>query len=108
MPGGSNRSKIEEYVQLYSFKEFCKDHPEYKQIGFLGLLSRANATLLFTYKAGKEDYLPIYKYANEIVAKNPLPEPEVPIPVRGAKLRGRPRTRRGCWAKRSKIEESPI
>merc|ERR1712055_157748 len=50
MPGGSNRSKIEEYVQLYSFKEFCKDHLEYKQIGFLGLLSRANATLLFTDK----------------------------------------------------------
>ena len=29
MPGGSSRSKIEEYVQLFSFKEFCKTHPQY-------------------------------------------------------------------------------
>ena len=113
MPGGSSRSKIEEYVQLFSFKEFCKTHPQYKQIGFLGLLSRANSTFNFVDNAGNGDHLSIYNIANEIVAANPLPEPEPSIANvtgRSPKKRGRPRTRKGRarWAKRSKIEEAPI
>lgn len=70
MPGGSCRSKIEEYFQLFSFKEFCKTHPQYKQIGFLGFLSRANSTFNFTDNAGHGDNLPTYNIANGIVAVN--------------------------------------
>ena len=42
IPAGARRRDIEEYVQLYNFKQWAKNHKDIEQIGLLGLMGRAN------------------------------------------------------------------
>ena len=93
---GAKREKIEEYVQLHNFKEWAKCHPDFEKLGLFGLLARANNSFAFKDRGCQGDAVSNMVIAEEIVAANPLPAPEIPQvpaapPARG---RGRPPKRR--------------
>ena len=89
---GTSRAKIEEYVQLFNFREWVKCEPRLARLGLFGALARANNCV------SEGDAIPNMVIAEAIVAANPLPEPapavSIPTASRG---RGRPkkRSRRG-------------
>ena len=101
IPGGSPRNKVEEYVQLYCFKQWLKTHPQWKILGLFGGLGRASAAGVLPDKGGKGDDIPNMVTAEGIVARNPLPEPPQPPPSE-PKPRGRPAKRR---RRRQQVQE---
>merc|ERR1712030_241397 len=90
--GGTRRSKIEEYVQVFNFLEWTKSHPKFDTIGDFGVFGRANAIVKLNDKGRAGDSVPNMLGANNIVAANPLPIPPKPEPAaqpkRGAAKRG--------------------
>ena len=96
IPHGTRRRTVEEYVQLHNFREFCKTHSEFDQLGVFGLLGRAASQVKLQDKGRQGDRVPNMLEAIKIVARNPLPLPPAP-PKRAptGRPRGRPFKRRG-------------
>ena len=80
IPSGTHRSKIDEYVQVFNFKEWAKSHPKIDTIGDFGVFGRANAIVNLNDKGRAGDSVPNMQLANKIVAANPLPIPPPPEP----------------------------
>ena len=98
IPDGSPRAKIEEYVQLHNFKMWTKNHPNVDEIGFLGLLGRANQHVILKHKGGQGDAIANMVTAEAIVTEHPLPEPPAPVTSTAVRGRGRPaKRRRRCY-----------
>ena len=106
IPDGSPRKKVEEYVQLHCFKEWCKNHKDIANLGVFGVLGRANAKTPLRNKGTKEDDIPNMSVAKDIVAKNPLPVVTEPAPRTRARGRGRgrPSRRRGMASEKQPNE----
>ena len=94
IPSGSRRRDIEEYVQVFNFKQWIKNHLYVEDLGFFGLLGRANPQVTFKDKGRHGDKVPNMVSAIKIVARNPLPEPPAPVRPVAVRGRGRPPTRR--------------
>ena len=96
IPHGTRRSKVEEYIQLHNFHNFCKTHSEFDKLGDFGLLGRAASQVTLKDKGRHGDNCPNMLEAIKIVSRNPLPVPPGPPkkPPTG-RPRGRPFSRRG-------------
>ena len=94
IPDGTPREKIEEYVQLHNLKEWIKNHLEVKEMGFFGVLGRANQHVVPHHQGGQGDAIANMEIAEAIVAENPLPEPPAPVTSTGPRRAGRPPKRR--------------
>ena len=95
IPDGSNRAKIEEYVQLFNFKQWTKNHQDIDDIGYFGLLGRANQHVILQDKGGKGDHISNMVTSETICFENPLPETPASVPSTSGHRRGRrPKRRR--------------
>ena len=96
IPRGTRRSKVEEYIQLNNFHNWCKTHSEINKLGVFGLLGRAASQVKLQDKGRQGDRFPNMLEAIKIVTRNPLPLPPAPPkrPPTG-RPRGRPFKRRG-------------
>ena len=94
IPDGSPREKIEEYVQLYNFKQWIKNHEDIGNIGYFGLLGRANQQVVLQDKASKGDHISNMVTSETICFENPLPEPPISAPSTSVPRRGRPPSKR--------------
>ena len=78
IPHGTRRRTVEEYVQLHNFREFCKTHSEFDQLGVFGLLGRAASQVKLQDKGRQGDRVHNMLEAIKIVTRNPLPLPPAP------------------------------
>ena len=66
---GTSRAKIEEYVQLFNYREWVKCEPRLARLGLFGALARANSCVAFRGSEG--DAIPNMVIAEAIVCCKP-------------------------------------
>ena len=100
---GSRKRDVEEYIQLWNFEQWVRNHPDFKTIGMYGMMGRACSLVKLTdlTRYGTGDKIANMSTAKNIVSKNPYEAPAPPAnpAPKPAKKRGRPKKKRGKLAK---------
>ena len=89
---GSRKRDVEEYIQLWNFEQWVRNHPDFKTIGMYGMMGRACSLVKLTdlTRYGTGDKIANMSTAKNIVSKNPYEAPPANPAPNPAKICGRP------------------
>ena len=92
---GTRKYEIEEYIQLFNFKQWSRNHPDFNIIGHFGMLGRVMWIMKPTRLINRKTASRILNYAicDIITTENPyVPPPPPPSPKSAvSRKRGRPK-----------------